>query len=342
VKWGPRSVVLCGALGAMHVFVLLAGFFSPNDYAQQNRDWPFAPPTRLHFLDANGKIHADPFICAIENRIDSGDYIENCDHHFPIHFFVRGPQYSVIGLASADLHLFGVDSPGKLFFMGTDAYGRDLFSRFLYGGQVSLFAGLFATLLSLVAGTFFGTVAGYYGGYCDAAIMRVAELFLALPWLYLLFALRAFLPLSLGTRQAFLLIIATIGIVGWARPARLIRGVVLSSRERHYVLAARLFGGSHAYLMRRHILPDTYGVVLTQAALLIPQYVLAEVVLSFLGLGIGEPTPSWGNMLAALQQYAVLVSYWWMLMPGLFLIPVFLGYFLLASELQQGRVAERT
>jgi peptide/nickel transport system permease protein len=93
--------------------------------------------------------------------------------------------------------------------------------------------------------------------------------------------------------------------------------------------------------MRRHVLPDLYSIILTQAALLIPQYVLAEVVLSFLGLGVGEPTASWGNMLSALHQYAVLVSYWWMLMPGLLLVPVFLAYSLLASYLHPGRVAER-
>ena len=164
--------------------------------------------------------------------------------------------------------------------------------------------------------------------------MRFGELFIALPWLYLLLALRAFLPLNIGPSQAFLLLIAVIGSVGWARPARLIRGVVLSGKERHYVLAARLFGGSGRYLMRRHILPQTYSIILTQAVLLIPQYILAEVTLSFLGLGVGEPDPSWGNMLASVQQYHVLVSYWWMLFPGIALVPVFLSFVLLASAMQ--------
>jgi peptide/nickel transport system permease protein len=156
-----------------------------------------------------------------------------------------------------------------------------------------------------------------------------------LPWLYLLFALRAFLPLHINSGQAFLLIIAVIGAVGWARPARLVRGIVLSGNEREYVRTARLFGGSDLYVMRRHILPQTYGVLLTQAALLIPQYILAEVTLSFLGLGVGEPAASWGNMLAGLQQYHVLVSYWWMWVPGFAVIPVFLGYMLLANALQE-------
>src|SRR5258706_9888156 len=127
--------------------------------------------------------------------------------------------------------------------------------------------------------------------------MRSAELFLALPWLYLLFAVRAVLPLSVSPGQAFLLLVLVIGLVDWGRPARLVRGVVLSARERNFVLAARGFGASNAYLLRRHLMPLTFRVLLTQMAVLIPQFILAEVILSFLGLGIGEPFPSWGNML---------------------------------------------
>jgi len=156
---------------------------------------------------------------------------------------------------------------------------------------------------------------------------QLAEVFLALPWLYLLFAVRAFLPLHVAPNQVFMLLIAVIGMIGWARPARLIRGVVLCAKEREYVLAARGFGASDMYILRRHILPQISGVALTQAAVFIPRYVLAEVALSFLGLGVTEPAPSWGNLLAALQQYQVLESYWWMLFPALTLIPVFLGYY---------------
>jgi peptide/nickel transport system permease protein len=171
--------------------------------------------------------------------------------------------------------------------------------------------------------------------------MRVAELFMALPWLYLLFALRAFLPLSVSPVQAFFLIILVIGAVGWARPARLVRGVVLSARERDFVRAARGFGATDSYLLRRHILPETSSVILTQAAILVPQFVLAEMTLSFLGLGVPEPVPSWGSLLASLQQYSVLVSYWWMYLPALAIVPFFLGYLGLASALQQDAGTEK-
>jgi peptide/nickel transport system permease protein len=167
---------------------------------------------------------------------------------------------------------------------------------------------------------------------------RCVDIFMALPWLYLLLALRAFLPLHIGPAEAFLVLVAVIGAVGWARPARLIRGVVLSVRERSHILAARSFGAPDLYLLRRHILPETRDIVLTQAALLIPQCILAEVTLSFLGLGVGEPVPSWGSMLTTLQQYHVLVSKWWMYFPGVVLIPVFLNYGLISNALQQGKI----
>ena len=129
------------------------------------------------------------------------------------------------------------------------------------------------------------------------------------------------MPLHIEPAQAFLLVLVVIGLIGWARPARLIRGVVLSARVRDYVVAARCLGASDVYLLRRHVLPQVLGIVLTQAALLAPQYILAEVTLSFFGLGVGEPVPSWGNMLASLQRYHVLSSYWWMFVPGMALIP---------------------
>ena len=232
------------------------------------------------------------------------------------------------------MHFFGGENT-RIYLLGTDAYGRDQFSRLLFGGQVSLFAGLLGAGVTLFIGWSIGAVAGYYGGWRDSLLMRVAELFLALPWLYLLFALRAFLPLAVSPLEAFFLITAVLGAVGWARPARLVRGVVLSAKERDFVRAARGFGASNGYLLRRHILPETSSVLLTQAAILIPQYVLAEMTLSFLGLGVPEPVPSWGNLLSGLQQYSVLVSYWWMYLPALAMVPFFLGYLGLASSFEE-------
>jgi peptide/nickel transport system permease protein len=254
---------------------------------------------------------------------------------FKIHLFTRGAPYSVLGIWTMRLHLFGVDQPAQIFLFGTDAFGRDELSRMLFGGQISLFAGFLGAAAAIFTGAALGLLSGFYGRWIDAAVMRGAELFLALPWLYLLFAVRAILPLRIKTTDTLLLLVAVVGFVGWARPARLVRGVVLSAKERNFALAAKAMGASDFHLLRRHILPETYGVLLTTAALLVPQFILAEVTLSFLGLGVGEPMPSWGNLLAELQSYSVLTSYWWMYLPAIALIILFLAYQWASSVLQE-------
>ena len=325
---------------SVHGVIALGGFFAPYDSTTQNRDFPYAPPMRLHFVDPSAGWSLRPFVYGLKEVAGNPDqYEEDKAQRYPLQFFLRGSAYSIAGMFSSSLHLFGVREPGRVFLLGVDGLGRDQFSRLLVGGQISLLAGILATLLSLLVGTAMGAAAGFFGKWTDESVMRLTDLFLALPWLYLLLAVRAFLPLSITPLRAFLLIITVIGIVGWARPARLVRGVVLSARERRFVTAARGFGATPWYLLKRHILPQAGYVLLIQAAVLIPQYVLAEVTLSFVGLGVAEPVPSWGNMLANLQQYHVLVSYWWMYLPAFALVPVSLGYFLLANSLQDRAAA---
>ena len=320
----------------IHAVVVLAGFFAPYGFETQDREHPYAPPASVHFFDCQGKFHFRPFVYATK-AAESGlnQYLKDCAQPVRIEFFTRGDAYTILGTFHSTWHLIGVQAPANLFLLGADGFGRDQFSRLLYGGQVSLFAGFVAAALSVLTGLLFGGIAGLYGGRIDDAAMRVAEIFITVPWFYLLIAVRAFLPLQIGPVTAFLLVVAVIGIVGWGRPARLVRGVVLSARERNFVLAARGFGASNAYLLRRHLMPLAFRVLLTQMAVLIPQFILAEVILSFLGLGIGEPFPSWGNMLAYAQHYHVLVSYWWMLLPALAPIPVFLAYHSLAETLEE-------
>jgi peptide/nickel transport system permease protein len=334
----PRRKILVALmfLLSLHLAILLAGFIAPQNPAVQNRNFPFVPPTRVHFVDAAGRVHLRPFIYPWVARPDGlYEYEESREREYPLRIFVPGPRYRIAGLFVSHTHLFGVDAPAQIFVAGTDNYGRDQFSRILFGGQISLAAGLLATVTSLLFGLSIGCVAGFYGKWIDESAMRLAELFLVLPWLYLLLAVRSFLPLHVSPAQTFLLLVSVIGTIGWARPARLVRGVVLGAKNRKYVLASRGYGASNAHILRRHVLPHTYGILLTQAAVLVPQYVIAEVTLSFFGLGLGEPVPSWGNLLASLQQYNVLVSYWWMFTPAVALILVTIGYLGVANAFHQ-------
>lgn len=321
-----------GLLAGLHAGLLFAGFLAPYDPAEQARALPFASPSTIRFVDAEGRWHLRPFIYAVVARPGSVDsYEEDTSRRIPVRVFQRGAEYAILGPLRSNLHLFDVEPPARLFLLGSDGYGRDVWSRLLHGGRLSLAAGLLATLFALAAGVVLGTIAGFYGRRVDETVMRLADLFMALPWLYLLFAVRAALPLHINPRDTFLLLVIVIGVIGWARPARLVRGIVLSAREQKFVLAGRGFGASNAYLLRRHVLPQAYGVLLAQAGILIPQYILAEVTLSFLGLGVGEPAPSWGNMLASLQRYHVLTSYWWMFAPAFALVPATLAYYSLTS-----------
>src|SRR5215813_2869211 len=205
-----------------HLCAVLAGFLAPYDYETQDRLHPYAPPTRIHFVDCAGKFHLRPFVYVTKPSDDSlSEYTQDCAQPARVQFFLRGDGYTFLGLFHSNLHLFGVEAPANLFLLGTDGFGRDQFSRLLYGGQVSLFAGFVAAAISVLAGLLLGGIAGMYGGLVDDVAMRMAEIFITVPWFYLLIAVRAFLPLQISPVATFLLVVAVIGMLGWGRPARL-------------------------------------------------------------------------------------------------------------------------
>jgi peptide/nickel transport system permease protein len=216
-------------------------------------------------------------------------------------------------------------APGARHWLGTDDYGRDVLSRFLAGANWSVLAGASATALTLLLGWLAGGVAGFRRGWIDQAVMRVGDLVLSLPWLYVLIGLRAVLPLSMKPRTAVATMLFLIAVVSWARPARLVRGLVLSLTERGYVEAARGFGVSEFKIFLRHVLPGTWGLAAAQTLVLFPRFVLAEVTLSFLGLGVGEPEPSWGGLILGLKQAYLLREQWWRLLPVCLMAPLFLS-----------------
>ncbi|MBC7928590.1 MAG: ABC transporter permease [Bryobacteraceae bacterium] len=245
----------------------------------------------------------------------------------------RMSQVSWLSPTTAGLKLFSPREAVPVFVLGTDGLGRDQFSRLLHGARISLFSGVAAGGVSALLGLLLGGIAGFAGGATDRLIMRVSEMFLSLPWMYLLLAARAFLPLDSDPRLVFVTLLLVLGAVGWARPARLVRGIVLSAMERDYVLASAGFGARPTWILRHHILPETYPAVLTYMTVAIPQYVTAEATLSFLGLGFSSQTPGWGGLIAALGSLEVLASYWWMWAPAVALTAVLACYFVVSSSL---------
>jgi peptide/nickel transport system permease protein len=327
--WGSRLAVAC--LGVVYLAALGATYLAPYSYAQQHRRYPLHPPTALHFFDSEGRFHLRPFV---DGPVEGPG--EGAGRRIPVSFFVRPEPDPFAGPERLPAwKLFGVEEPAVIFLLGTDELGRDVFSRLLHGARVSLFAGLLAGLLAVALGTAIGAIAGYAGGWVDEVLMRLVELALALPWLYLLLVVRAFLPLYLDPLQSFLLVVGAIACVGWAAPARLVRGVAMKTSHGGRVEAARAVGVSRLGILKRYVVPPALPMAVTQLALSIPQFILAEVTLSFLGLGVGEPVPSWGSMLAALQSFHVLTTAWWMVIPAFALAVVVLSYHQLAIVLQQ-------
>jgi peptide/nickel transport system permease protein len=261
-------------------------------------------------------------------------YEEDTTTRYPIRFLVRGEPHRLLWLIPTDVHLFGVESPGKIFLFGSDQFGRDVFSRLLYGGRISLSVGLFGILITYSLGLLMGGIAGYYGGLVDNVLMRLSEVMMSIPALYLILALRAAFPSNIRSDFLYLMIILILSLVLWASLARIIRGMVLSIRENEYVTAAEAMGMSSLRIIVRHILPNTASFVIVAATLSVPGYILGEVALSFLGAGIQEPVASWGNMLQQAQSIRVLKSFPWILVPGVFIFLTVLAFNFLGDGLR--------
>lgn len=230
-------------------------------------------------------------------------------------FFAEGTPYRFLGVFTTRTH-FLTSPTGGFFILGTDALGRDIVSRLLHGSRVSLTVGLLGAMISFSIGLLIGGIAGYAGGVVDNILMRLAEVVIAIPGIYLLFALRATFPANLTSVQVYILIVIILSGIGWASLSRIIRGLVLSIKNEDYVMSARTMGLSHLKIITKHILPNTFSFVIIQATLTIPGFILGESALSLLGLGITEPQSSWGLMLAVARNYRVMNQFPWILTPG--------------------------
>jgi len=323
-------------LAVMYVAAILAGFIAPYRFDNARHDLPFHAPmlSCIHLFGDQGRL-TKPFVYGIIPLDPQlATYRQDESVRYPIRFFTHGENYRVLWLISSNIHLFGVDEPGHLFLFGSDQVGQDIFSRILYGAQVSLSIGIVGIVISTIIGMIVGGIAGYFGGATDFALMRTVEVLLALPTLYFILILRQLFGAGTSSVQIYFIIVIILAFIGWATEARVIRGMVMSLKEHDYVIAARAMGFSNSRIIVRHILPNTFSFVIVTATLSVPFFILSEVALSFLGVGIQQPEASWGNMLVAAQNNRVLNDFPWVLTPGIFIFLAVMAWNFLGDGLR--------
>ena len=271
----------------------MAPALAPYDPGRQFPGYQYAPPMRPHLIDDGGVWHA-PFAYAVR-------VVDPIERRYADD---RTRRVTMAGDAE------------PWFLLGSDALGRDVLSRVLAGARLSLGVALLSTLLALVLGGALGAAAGYAGGWVDAAFMRLADLVIVLPAIYVVLALRGVLPLVLTTGQVFGALVGVLAFVGWPSVARGVRGIVITEGRSEYAEAARALGAGPWRVIARHLLPATRGFLGVQATVLVPAFIMAEATLSFVGLGFAPPAPSWGAMLQDAAAVRLAAEAPWLLTPA--------------------------
>lgn len=316
-------------LVVLYLSVAFADFLAPYSEQWFDRELAKAPPTPVYFLDDEGRL-SWPYVFRFKREYDPSTFTQqhmpDLSQKYYLHFFTPGEPYKLFGLLPGNLHFVGVDAPGQISLLGNDINGRDVFSRMLYGGQISLTIGFLSLFIVFPIGMVYGGISGYFGGRIDNVMMRFAEILMSIPRLYLLISLAVILPPGLSSTARFGMVIFILAFVGWAGLARVIRGMVLSVKKLEFVEAGKSIGLNSLTIIVRHVLPQLTSYVLVAITLGVPGYILAESALSFLGLGIQQPDASWGNMLNEAQDVSNIIERPLMLMPGFMIFLAVLSF----------------
>lgn len=323
--------VICG---------LFAEFFTPytlhyeSDYLEARPQWP-------HFWDEDGNFHLRPFVYGLEETMDQvlrkRVYEIDTSIQYPLYLFVRAEPYKLLGLIPMDMHIFGTDPntpEAHAFLFGTDGLGRDIFSRIIYGGRLSLLIGLLGQTFTFTLGTLVGAISGYYGGAVDMFVQRMTEFVTAFPREPLFMALAAAIPIGWDPILIYFMLTLILVFVEWGGLARQVRGLILSLREREYVLAAQSFGASDRRLILRHLLPGTLSHIIVVATLMVPGMILTETALSWIGLGLQPPLTSWGVLLQEVGSIRAIRFAPWLLIPVPFVIFAVMAFNMLGDGLR--------
>lgn len=324
-------------LTAMYLMILFADFIAPYSKNFSDRNQSYAPPSKIFIIDESGQF-SKPYTYNYKREyipeLYQTIYTLDKSQKYYINLFNVGEEYKFLGIIKTKRHLFGVNDSGRFYLLGTDINGRDVFSRLLFGGRISLTIGFLSLFILFPIGLLYGGISGYFGGIADTIMMRIAEAVMAIPSFYLLIILAAVLPSNMTSTQRFTLIVIILALIGWSGFARVVRGMVLSIKNEEFVLAAKTIGASNLRIILKHILPQTTSYVIIAMTLSVPSYILAESGLSFLGLGIQQPDASWGNMLKEAQEYINILYRPWLLTPGFLIFVAVLSFNLIGDTIR--------
>jgi peptide/nickel transport system permease protein len=337
-KFVDHRLALCSMylLCLFYFVALFCEFFAPHNPRQRARDLSFAPPQRVHLVH-EGRLRG-PFVYPRIQHFDQElallTYTEDRSRVQPIRFFVRGDTYRFWGLVETSVHLVGLRDGGRLYLMGADRLGRDLFSRILYGSRISLSLGLVGVFLSLVLGIVIGGISGYFGGITDTVIQRFIEILMSIPSIPLWMALAAAVPPTWSQLTVYFCMTTILALIGWTGVAREVRGKILALREEDYAMAARAAGVKEFRILMRHLVPGFTSHLIVVVTLAIPAMILAETALSFLQLGLRAPTISWGVLLQDAMNLQAVNLYPWLIWPTAFVVFVVLLFNFLGDGLR--------
>ena len=316
----------------IYLSVLFAPMIAPYDRFHRFNKQLYLPPRDIQIRGDDGSWRR-PFVYAVTVETNketfTRDFVEDRSQEYPIQFFVKGDPYKLWGLFEMDWHLFGVENVeevGPVFLLGGDKFGRDIFGRVLFGGRISLTLGLVGVSISLFIGLLLGGLSGLYGGVVDNVIQRLIEFIRSIPTIPLWMGLAAALPADWPQFRIYLGITIILSLIGWTTLARVVRGKFLSLRDEDFVLAAQSAGANQWYLIWQHLVPSFMSYVLVDLTLAIPNMILGETALSFLGLGLVSPAVSWGVMLKDAQQVVEIAIHPWILWPAMFVIVTVLAF----------------
>jgi peptide/nickel transport system permease protein len=331
-RFRKHSLAIAGTIivAAFYIEVLGADFFAYSDPMACEAQRSLMPPQPIHFFD-EGRLR--PHVYVVSGKRDpitfKRVYEADPSQKIPVRFFAIGFEYKFLGLISTDRHLMGVEgaeAEQTLFVLGTDLLGRDLWSRLMYGTRMSLTIGLVGVVLSLFLGVLLGGLSGFVGGTVDTIIQRTIEILRSIPTIPLWMGLTAALPREWDIVKIYLAITVILSLIGWTRLARVVRGRFLALREEDFVMAAELAGCSQMSIIFRHLVPAFLSHIIAATTLALPEMIISETALSFLGLGLRPPAMSWGVLLQDAQNIQAVALSPWLLIPAVPVVIVILAF----------------